>query len=341
MTDDKTLINLPAEDELAAAMTVLHDDQTTDPIRLAASRAELIRAIDAPTVRHRGRRWVYPLAGAAAVAAMVATGFIASPSKPGVSAAAAELTAAASRVAASDPVIPAGKYKYVETHGWAMVQTDLGGRGTLAYLQEDRSEQWLSADPAAECMSRSADGGRQLVVGTAKDLAAEPAADTKPVIRRVPCRDYHREPAEGGWGAPTPEWMAGLPRDPEQLYERLRRDAPVNDRGDTELLVYAADALRTGLLPADLRAALYLALAKIPGLTITDRAANLDGRIGIAYGSSDGETRHDVIIDSGTGQFIGERQVSLTAKPKVGPAGQVLTSSSVRTGVADRIGVTP
>ena len=84
-----------------------------------------------------------------------------------------------------------------------------------------------------------------------------------------------------------------------------------------------ADLLRSGLVPADLRAALYRVLGKVPGLEITEQVANLDGKKGTAYGISDDGTRHDVIIDPATGQFIGERQITDEGFEGI-PAGTVI-----------------
>jgi hypothetical protein len=47
-----------------------------------------------------------------------------------------------------------------------------------------------------------------------------------------------------------------------------------------EAFVTIADGLRTGVVPADLRAALYKAAALIPGVTVGDRQATVDGRTG-------------------------------------------------------------
>jgi RNA polymerase sigma-70 factor (ECF subfamily) len=55
-------------------------------------------------------------------------------------------------------------------------------------------------------------------------------------------------------------------------------------------LTFIGDLLRTGLVPADLRASLYKAAALIPGVTITDTQATLDGRTGIATGRVEEET---------------------------------------------------
>jgi hypothetical protein len=61
-----------------------------------------------------------------------------------------------------------------------------------------------------------------------------------------------------------------------------------------------------------MRAALYKAAAGIPGVTITDRAATLDGHTGVAFGRDEGNgVRQEIIIDPSTGLLIGERQVLL------------------------------
>jgi hypothetical protein len=103
------------------------------------------------------------------------------------------------------------------------------------------------------------------------------------------------------------------------------------------LLVYAADALRTGQVPADVRSALYRALGNLNHLEISDRAVNLDGKVGIAYGSDDGNERQEIIIDARTGDYIGERQVVTSGEQR----GQVIGFSSVATSIVDRIGTRP
>ncbi|WP_433015777.1 hypothetical protein [Kribbella sp. CA-294648] len=130
---------------------------------------------------------------------------------------------------------------------------------------------------------------------------------------------------------------AGLPGDPKALYKRLKKDAPRNSRGETELLVYAADALRTGQVPADVRSALYRALGHLDHLEVSDRVVNLAGKVGIAYGSDDGNTRQEIIIDPRTGDYIGERSVLTSGANR----GRVDGFSSVTTAIADRIGVRP
>ncbi|AZS37141.1 hypothetical protein CVS47_01771 [Microbacterium lemovicicum] len=137
-----------------------------------------------------------------------------------------------------------------------------------------------------------------------------------------------------------------LPRDPQQLLGTIY-DLTVGQgqSPDGEALVWIADRLRTGTVPADLRAALYEAAAMIPGVTITEQQATLDGTTGIAIGRAEpyvyddvngtrGGFRQDIIIDPTTGQFIGEREVLLKAFTDM-PAGAVTRSTSVTTTVVD------
>ncbi|MGI8417075.1 MAG: CU044_5270 family protein, partial [Nakamurella sp.] len=145
----------------------------------------------------------------------------------------------------------------------------------------------------------------------------------------------------GNWQDPNKTWMAALPRDPATLYARLAADTKGHGSDpNTEMLVYATDALRTGLLPADLRAALYRALAKVPGMEIADSTANLDGRVGVAFGIQDAIQRDETIIDPANGSFIGEREISTQAEGGI-PAGTVTGYTAVTTAVVDTIGQPP
>lgn len=105
---------------------------------------------------------------------------------------------------------------------------------------------------------------------------------------------------------------------------------------------YVNDVLRTGLVPAGVRAVLYQALALLPDLTVTQREANLAGRVGVALGVDDPSypTRDDIIVDPTTGRYIGERTVQLRAEDGV-RAGMVTEFSAVTTVVAQRLGARP
>ncbi|GEB47288.1 hypothetical protein MTE01_32330 [Microbacterium testaceum] len=130
---------------------------------------------------------------------------------------------------------------------------------------------------------------------------------------------------------------AALPRDPQQLLTKIYEfNGTTGPSPDGEALVWIADLLRTGTVPADLRAALYSAAAAIPAVTITEEQATLDGRTGVAIGRDEGASniRQDIIIDPSTGQFIGERQVVLADTGNM-PAGTIRGSASVTSTVVD------
>jgi RNA polymerase sigma-70 factor (ECF subfamily) len=81
---------------------------------------------------------------------------------------------------------------------------------------------------------------------------------------------------------------------------------------------------------------MYKAAALIPGVTVGDRQATVDGRTGIAIGipSADGAVRTDIIIDPTSGLVIGEQDVLLKDYPGL-PAGTVSTWTSVKTSVVN------
>lgn len=84
----------------------------------------------------------------------------------------------------------------------------------------------------------------------------------------------------------------------------------------------------------------YRVLAGVPGIQITDSAANLDGQLGVDFAIAGDVTRNEMIIDPATGAFIGERQVLPKASDGI-PAGTVVGYTAVHTAVVDKIGRLP
>ena len=97
------------------------------------------------------------------------------------------------------------------------------------------------------------------------------------------------------------------------LTEIYRLNGDSGPSRDGQALGWIADTLRGGAVPAEYRAAMYQAAALIPGVTIADEQATLNGTTGIAIGrdETNNEVRQEIIIDPATGRFIGERQVAL------------------------------
>ena len=119
---------------------------------------------------------------------------------------------------------------------------------------------------------------------------------------------------------PTPEYIAGLPRDPRELYERLRVESKTNgDNEARDLLQMVNDGLDNGTYPADVRSAIYKALTYLPGLEIVDKTAVLDSRTGTALGITVDDTTAQIVVDPATGDYLGSRTVQ--ARDAHGPEG--------------------
>jgi hypothetical protein len=141
------------------------------------------------------------------------------------------------------------------------------------------------------------------------------------------------------WQQPTPSWLASLPRGTAALRDRLYADtAGLGRSADGEAVVYVADLLRSGVVPADLRAALYRVLATIPGVEITSSQARLGTTTGVGLGyheTVDG-TRQEIVVDPDNGELVGERSVVIEAVGGV-PAGTVLSSTTWTRTLVDQL----
>jgi len=379
MSDHDEITRLWSDQELDDALRSLHTERPDACSALAAARAKVLAAASGDPVAgtvmaaratsidrvlptadaaaapgYSRRRWIRVALGAGIAAVLVTVGllipsFITQHSKPVNTAEAigALKQAAAAALGATDEPVAPGQYRYIETHAWNTVFS-----GHNIFQDETLSEIWVPAnpdDPTKDWMlDRRPTGNRVWIEGT-EEQARDDGTSTDPLDTGVslqataPCGNFYGPgpcPRPGLWQDPTPSFLADLPRDPARLYERLQADAPGNGRANAELLVYAADALRTGLVPADLRAALYQTLTRLDGVDLVERAVNLDGRVGTAIGIDDGQFRQDIIIDPATGAFIGEREV-LTGDYDGAPDGTTFSYTAVSTAVVDSIGAIP
>lgn len=372
-------VDEPSERALAGARAImmahLESGAPTAPTTVSAQPAGAARsrsgavADDGRAVGfgtdYRQPRWGRRIWLAAGVAAAVAAALILPTvpwggSTPAASAAAAQAlnqAADATTIHAKDEALKPGQYQYFETDAWYMNTTAMASSGSgssagptpiFVALAHTKSQRWSPADWTGTWLERRTDTGeRKWIVGSeadAKKAGMDPTdRPTAEPDYRGTCQSYFQNvcAGDGNWQGPTKPWIAALPRDPDQLYDRLAADAQGHGINDTaEMLVYATDALREGLLPADLRAALYRAMARIPGIEIVDSAANLDGQVGVAFAIEDGIRRSETIIDPKTGAFIGERDV-LTGNSDGIPAGTVAGYTAVHTAVVDKIGQVP
>ncbi|WP_029138401.1 CU044_5270 family protein [Nakamurella lactea] len=364
-------VDEPSERALAGARAIMMghigaesprpvtDDGRTGAAESAPAGARTAGDDEGAGVRPRRVRWGRRAGLAAAVAAVVAGALILPTvhwggSTPPSAAAAAALNQAAeaTTINAKDEALKPGQYQYFETDAWYMAMTAMADgqsvQTNFAALTHSRTQRWVPANWSDTWLERRTNTGeKKWILGTEAEakkagLADQDGPSTEPDYRGS-CQSYFQDvcTGEGNWQGPTKPWIAALPRDPGALYTVLAAAAKgrgVND--DAEMLVYATDALRNGPLPADLRAALYRAMAKIPGIEIVDGSANLDGQVGVAFAIEDGIRRSETIIDPKSGAFIGERDV-LTGDTDGMPAGTTLGYTAVHTAVVDKLGEAP
>ncbi len=126
------------------------------------------------------------------------------------------------------------------------------------------------------------------------------------------------------------------------MYDRLYDDSKGHGQSqESEMLVQATDALRTGLLPASVQATLYRAMAQIGGVEISDTTVNLDGKVGTGFTVSSPALRDETIIDPKTGEFIGTRTTTLTDDTVSNiSAGTVIRFDAVHTEIVKTLGAT-
>jgi len=328
------------QDELTLLRKVRDDVAAPSGVALNAGRAALLDAAAPaaakPVTRHRGLKragWTtLGVVGAASIAAtLVLTNVVGLAGwRGGADPAAADslARAAAAAITTSDPVVGSGQYLKVTTTAVYAATGDYGtyleSQNGQMYIPANRDDDWVWVrDPSTVVQTFGP--------GSEKQAAADHTnVERTEVVRAAKGAFYNGKPLDFGLGA--------LPRDPQQLLNYIyRTTAGAGVSPDGEALVFIADTLRTGVVPADQRAALYKALAGIPGVEITDNQATLDGRTGVAFGRDESNgIRQEIIIDPTTGDVIGERYILLKAGVYRGvPAGSLEGSTSVTTSVVD------
>ncbi len=117
------------------------------------------------------------------------------------------------------------------------------------------------------------------------------------------------------WRWPSPAFLASLPRDVDQLRERLYQDAEggaVSGR-DVGVFLLVGYALTYGAPTADLRAAFFEVLKTVPGITVTDEM-EVDGRTVAVFGIRGEDVTEMIVIDPEAGDLVGFQGVESQRK---------------------------
>ena len=278
------------------------------------------------------------VATAAVVAALVA-GDILGPTgwRGAATAQAAQILneAAQTTIQTSDPVVNPGQYLKIESTNINGSSFQDENRNEYHWLEREKGTMYVPANRDDEWVwERSTRVPTTFFDETTKEIALSmQSTEAKGELLRGKNGTFY-----GGSPFTSSSYLSSLPRDPYLLLNNIyKRTLGSGQSIDGEAIVFIADLLRTGIVPADLRAALYKAAALIPGVTITDDQATLDGRKGIAIGRVEDAShfRQDLIIDPKTGLLIGERHV-LTQPLGSIPTGTAVTWTGIKTSVSDK-----
>jgi hypothetical protein len=260
----------------------------------------------------------------------------------GAEPAAAEVlhSAALASIQNSDPVLAPGQYLRIATT--EVGGTTMGGSESGSFLTISKDSLYVPANRNDEWVKVWGPFKPYKTFGPASERAAE--AYWAPLVSRYGADYQGMMTGRNGVfysddNPQSPDRIAALPRDPSALLNLIHTlTIGQGSSPDGEALVWIADALRSGAVPAEIRAALYNAAAMIPGVEITEKQANLNGATGIAIGRLEtvNGIRQDLIIDPNTGQLIGERQVLTRGYgPDYFPVGTVIRWTAITTTVVD------
>jgi hypothetical protein len=122
--------------------------------------------------------------------------------------------------------------------------------------------------------------------------------------------------------------LLAFPTDPDAIVARMRAAEPGATSAD--LFDGIAGALREAPAPPKLRAGLFGALARVPGVRLIGATHDPRGRVAVAIGlDAGGGTRTELFLNPKTGELLAERVI--ITEPPAGrsalPAGTTLTST--------------
>lgn len=255
-----------------------------------------------------------------------------------------------------------GQFIYrVIDEGSLYVAGDAEGGGPVARIwQVRRHEMWYTVEGLHPARTRITEGVSRTPLTRADaeaapelgyDLTAPPkveeygpAPGDEPPAGCTNCWET-REP--GDLYRPTPAYLAGLPTDPARLLGALRQ--AVSRQGskhspDQQVFTAILDLLRDAapIMPPALRAALYQAVALIPGIERVGGRVELGGRQGVAIGR-DGEAtgdeteREELVFDTAGRELLGFRTVQIrTANGTT--AGTLRSAHVVTFTIVDKVG---
>jgi len=173
----------------------------------------------------------------------------------------------------------------------------MDGDGTTWRPYASTREAWLSADGS-------------------RDGAVTPSGQTELVA--IPAHET------------TPAYDANLPTTAAAMTDYLYRDVGKGEKSGAEAVAFQAGRAlsQESFMPPAARAALFEAMAAIPGVEVVRDAENVAGEKGVAVAFREGVTRDELLFDPSSHRVIGLRSVFVGHDGTM-PTGTVTFSSAV------------
>jgi len=261
-------------------------------------------------------------------------------SAPAASAQAAEILRLAAVAAAHQPALTArpAQFIYIKSVESAAAMTGNGsGRITSVHLHTELFEDWNSVS-----------GTRN---GLQREQPRSPGSPGRPVgawqTTVLPgCRHGRLNPGAVGSlperaCVPQPGYRAGLPTTARAMLAYLYRNSHGQNPPAVQAFFTAGDLIRQSYLHPAALAALFAAVARVPGVSVVDYAVNAAGKRGIAVQQTYRGISEQLIFNPRTHAFIGERQVAVSPSSGL-RKGTVLDSTAIlRVAVVDHAGQLP
>jgi hypothetical protein len=307
---------MPEVDDVVRA--VLADTPRMTDKSFAAGRERVL------THRRKPRQWLKIAAVAAGVALVASAAVLIQPGDIDTLQAAQSPAAVLDKAAGlvRDPDLAPGQYRYVRA---VKTYPATAFASTRCFRPNEILETWIPQDSTADWLRRLSHETGRPDCGSFPGGPAESRGKYASFRGSIPLSLFHL------WTDLTPQFLAGLPRDPQAMYSWITQ---VQTRPDRDF----AGLVTSGyLLPADLRATLYRAMKHLPDITVTEQSVTIDGRKGTAVGLLAGAVnmgrQEDLVISTEDGSVIAHR---------VYDANGDLASTDVFTyGTAGKIGEPP